>query len=239
MISKYPANLTIDYREKLGRLSTFFRGIIAIPILTISGPLAYGFAALNMYNMTAPIFIIISLLFFAMAALIPAVTGSNFPAWLPFIYLAYIPLYMVFSPLVLMILFKKKYPRWWYDWGIGVTQFMFRVRAFLLFLTDKYPSTDDEQLVHVVIEYPDAEKDLRRGLPLVKWFLAIPHYIILWFLGIAVWFVAVIAWFAILFTRSYPRGLFNFAVGYERWNLRVWTYVILLTTDRYPPFSLK
>jgi hypothetical protein len=214
-------------------------GIIAIPIGLISGPLMWGFAALNNYNMATPVLIILSLSMFFLVQVIPTGPRGGFPAWFPLIYLAYIPIYLVLSPLVMMILFKKKYPKWWYDWSLGITQFTFRVWAFGQFLTDRYPSTDDEQLVHVTIEYPDAQTDLMRGLPLVKWLLAIPHYIALFFVGIGAWFALIIAWFAILFTGSYPRGLFEFVVGYDRWMLRVWAYVILLTTDRYPPFSLK
>ena len=237
-IENYPAKLSIDYSEKFGRLSSFFRGIIAIPISIISGPFSSGIAALNTYSMSAPIFILIALVLFLVMPLIPVGARGGLPAWYPYLFLAYVPLYLILSPLVMMILFRKKYPRWWFDWGIGLTQFLYRVSAFIFLLTDKYPSTDDEQLVHVSIDYPDASKDLMRGLPLVKWILAIPHYIVLFILGAAVWVVTIIAWFAILFTGSYPRSLFNFVVGYWRWNLRVWSYVILLATDKYPPFSL-
>ncbi len=238
-MENYPAKLSVDYSEKLGRLSTFFRGIIAIPISVISGPLNWGIAALNNYSMSAPLFILLALVFFLILPLIPTGHAGGLPAWYPFLYLAYVPLYLILSPLVMMILFRKKYPRWWFDWGIGVTQFLYRVWAFMFLLTDKYPSTDDEQLVHISIDYPDAPKDLMRGLPLIKWILAIPHYIVLFVLAVAVWVVTVIAWFAILFTGNYPRSLFDFVVGFLRWNLRVWTYVILLATDKYPPFSLK
>ena len=81
--------------------------------------------------------------------------------------------------------------------------------------------------------------DLNRWLPLAKWFLAIPHYIVLAFLGIAAAVCIVIAWFAILFTGRYPRGLFDFVLGVGRWSVRVSAYAFLLTTDRYPPFSLS
>ena len=141
-------------------------------------------------------------------------------------------------PVVLMILFRKKYPRWWFDWNLALTRFSTRVGAYLGLLTDVYPSTDEEQAVHIEIPYPDVQKDLSRGLPLVKWFLAIPHYVILFFLGIAAFVCVVAAWFAILFTGRYPRGLFDFVVGISRWSLRVAAYAFLLTTDRYPPFSL-
>ena len=87
--------------------------------------------------------------------------------------------------------------------------------------------------------YPDAARDLNRWLPLVKWFLAIPHYIVLFFLWIALIVVVIIAWFAILFTGRYPRGMFDFVEGVIRWGARVVAYAFTLVTDRYPPFSLS
>ncbi len=146
---------------------------------------------------------------------------------------------MVFLPVVLMILFRHKYPKWWFDWNVALTKFSARVSAYLCLLTDEYPSTDEEQSVHIEIPYPDAKNELSAGLPLVKWLLAIPHYIILVFLSIAAIVCVVIAWFAILFTGRYPRGLFDFVVGVYRWCLRVSAYAFLLTTDRYPPFALS
>ncbi len=138
-----------------------------------------------------------------------------------------------------MLLFRQKYPKWWFDWNLALTKFSTRVSAYLVLLRDEYPSTDEEQAVHLEIAYPDVSKDLKRGMPLVKWFLAIPHYILLFLLYIAVVVSVVIAWFAILFTGRYPRGLFGFVVGVLRWSLRVAVYAFLLTTDRYPPFSLS
>jgi hypothetical protein len=145
---------------------------------------------------------------------------------------------ILFLAPLLMILFRQKYPRWWFDWNVAWIKFSTRVSTYLGLLTDVYPSTDEEQSVHIEIAYPDVPKDLNRWLPLVKWFLAIPHYIILACLGIAAYVCVVIAWFAILFTGRYPRGLFDFVVGVYRWSLRVITYAVLLTTDRYPLFSL-
>ena len=139
----------------------------------------------------------------------------------------------------LMIIFRQRYPRWWFDFSRELTRFGYRVCAYLFLLTDQYPSTVEEQAVHLEIDYPDAANDLNRWMPLVKWFLAIPHYVVLAFLAIGVWFAGVVAWFAILFTGQYPRGLFDFVVGVGRWGLRVSAYASLLVTDRYPPFSLR
>jgi Domain of unknown function (DUF4389) len=141
--------------------------------------------------------------------------------------------------LVLMILFRAKYPKWWFDWNLAVTRFSYRVSTYILLLRDEYPSTDEEQAVHLELVYPDAQTELGRGWPLVKWFLAIPHYIVLFFLAIAVFVVWIIAWFAVLFTGRYPRGLFDFTSGVLRWALRVEAYAFLLITDKYPPFSLE
>jgi hypothetical protein len=140
---------------------------------------------------------------------------------------------------ILMILFRQRYPRWWFDFALELNRFSTRVGAYLFFLTDKYPSTEDKQSVHLEVNYPNAQKDLNRWLPLIKWFLAIPHYICLAVLILGAIVVSIIAWFAILFTGRYPRGLFDYVVGVGRWGLRVNAYAFLLTTDMYPPFSLK
>lgn len=145
---------------------------------------------------------------------------------------------VVVLPTLLMILFRQKYPRWWYDWNLAVARFATRFLAYLALLRDEYPSTDEEQAVHLDIPYPNAKDDLNRWLPLVKWFLAIPHYIVLWFLAIAAIVVVIVSWFAILFTGRYPKDMFDFVVGVFRWYLRVLAYAFLLTTDRYPPFRL-
>ena len=146
---------------------------------------------------------------------------------------------LLFLPIVLMLLFRQKYPRWWFDWNLALTRFGARVTAYLTLMRDEYPSTDEEQAVHIEIPYPDAKNDLYQWLPLVKWFLAIPHYIVLFFLGIAAIAVVIMTWFVILFTGRYPKGFFDYMVGFFRWSLRVAAYAFLLTTDRYPPFSLS
>jgi len=146
---------------------------------------------------------------------------------------------ILFAPALLMILFRRKYPRWWFDWNVNMTRFSARVGAYAALLTDEFPSTEREQSVHITIPYPDVKKDLLPGMPLVKWFLAIPHCVILLFLGIAAGFCVFISWFAILFTGRFPRSFFNFVVGVARWGLRVSAYAFLLVTDVYPPFSLR
>jgi hypothetical protein len=137
-----------------------------------------------------------------------------------------------------MILFRQKYPRWWFDWNRELVRLSNRVGIYLGLMDDRYPATDADQSVHLDIDYPDAAQELNRWLPLVKWLLAIPHYVVLAFLYVAVIVVVVIAWFAILFTGRYPRGLFDFVEGVVRWHNRVAGYAFLLVTDRYPPFSL-
>jgi hypothetical protein len=145
---------------------------------------------------------------------------------------------LVFLPLVLMIVFRQKYPRWWFDWNLNLLRFSNRVSAYLALLDDRYPSTDEEQAVHLDLPYPDAQQ-LNRWLPLIKWLLAIPHYFVLIFLGIGALVAVIVAWFAILFTGTYPRGLFDYVVGVIRWSNRVSGYAFALVTDQYPPFRLK
>ena len=145
---------------------------------------------------------------------------------------------LLFLPPLLMILFRQKYPRWWVDWNLNLMRFSSRVYAYLTLLHDQYPSTDEEQAVHLDFPYPDVSQ-MNRWLPLVKWVLAIPHYVVLFFLAIAAVVVVIVAWFAILFTGRYPRGLFDFVVGVLRWGNRVTGYAFVLVTDQYPPFRLS
>ncbi len=145
---------------------------------------------------------------------------------------------LFFGPL-LMIVFRQKYPRWWFDWNLELQRFSNRAGVYLALMDDRYPSTTDHQSVHLDYAYPDVERELNQWLPLVKWFLAIPHYIVLVFLNIAMVVVVIIAWFAILFTEHYPRGLFDFVEGVIRWNNRVLAYAFILVTDQYPPFRLS
>jgi hypothetical protein len=141
-------------------------------------------------------------------------------------------------PPALMIIFRQKYPRWWFDWNQQLLRFANRVGAYLALMDDRYPSTDEEQAVHLDFPYPDARLGLNRWLPIVKWLLAIPHYVVLFFLDIGAFFAAIGAWFAIVFTGRYPRGLFDYIEGVIRWHNRVVGYAFILVTDEYPPFRL-
>jgi hypothetical protein len=211
----YAARLDIDYPEKLDRLSTLFRLIWIIPIAVILSLLsATSTSTVRVVTQTGETVSEVTR------------TSGGIAAGL-------------FGATMLMILFRQRYPRWWFDFAREFTRFGARVGAYLALLTDHYPSTVEEQSVHLEIDYPDVKEDLNRWLPLVKWLLAIPHYIVLVVLAAIAVVVIVIAWFAILFTGRYPRPLFNYVVGVGRWGLRVEAYMSLLVTDRYPPFSLK
>lgn len=206
----YAARLDIDYPDSLNRLTTFFRLIWAIPILIILGLLNNG-GSTSYVDETGKAVV---------------ETGGGAAAGL------------VLATL-LMILFRQRYPRWWFDFSLELARFGMRIAAYLTLLTDRYPSTEDAQSVHLDIDYPDAERDLNRWLPLVKWLLAIPHYIVLAILIAIAALAIILAWFAILITGRYPRFLFDFVVGVFRWGTRVWAYAVLLVTDEYPPFSLR
>ncbi len=132
---------------------------------------------------------------------------------------------------------RKKYPRWWFDWNLNLTRFSYRIFAYLVLLGQQYPSVDEDQIIRLDLEYPDA-RQLNRGLPLIKWLLAIPHYIALFILGIGVSIVTFLSWFAILIMGRYPKIFFGFVEGVMRWYLRVDAYALLLITDRYPPFRM-
>lgn len=206
----YPARLHVDYPDSLNRVTTAFRIILVVPIMIVLSIVT------NTSSTTVQ----------TRDGTWVTSTGSTI-------------LGALFAATVLMLLFRKRYPKWWYDFGLELTRFSTRVGAYIALLTDAYPSTVDTQAVHLDIDYPeDVEHDLSRGLPLVKWFLAIPHYIVLSFLTIGAFFVVIIAWFAIIFTGRYPKGMFDYVVGVGRWWVRVYAYAFMLVTDRYPPFSL-
>jgi hypothetical protein len=213
----YPARLNIDYPERLDRFTTFFRLIWIIPIAVLFTLLTGE--GTDTYTTTTTLS--------DTGETLQTVTESGGGV-----------VFGLFAATALMIVFRVKYPRWWFDFARELTRFGARISAYFSLLTDRYPSTDEEQSVHLEIDYPDVENDLNRWLPLVKWLLAIPHYIVLFFLFIGSLLAIVLAWFAILFTGKYPRGLFDYVVGVDRWFLRVNAYAILLITDDYPPFSL-
>jgi len=211
----YPATLELDYQDRLSRVTTIFRLILVIPIAIILAILTSGSETVTTWNEGA-------------GETVTTTTSSGLGI-----------VGALFVVTVLLLLFRKRYPKWWFDFNLALTRFTARVGVYILLLTDRYPSTEDDQNLHLDVPYPDAKNDLNRGLPLVKWFLAIPHYFILFFLFIAVFFVTFIGWFAIIFVGRYPRGLFDFVVGVLRWTWRVQAYAILLATDKYPPFRLN
>ena len=212
----YAARLEIDYPEKLDRLTTFFRILWIIPIAIILGLISGAGETIT------------NTVFLNQAGEVIRKTQETVGGLVT----------GLVSATALMILFRRLYPRWWFDFSRELTRFEARVTAYVGLLTDRYPSTVDEQSVHLEIDYPNVETDLNRWYPLIKWLLVIPHYFVLFFLSIASFFALIIAWFAILVTGRYPKELFDYVVGVGRWCLRVNAYAVLLVTDRYPPFSL-
>lgn len=208
--SLYPASLEIDYAKKRNRLTVFFRSFLSIPILIVVSVLTETSTKTGTTENGGE-----------------AIRNSSSIAT------------ALFAATALMILFRQRYPRWWFDFNLQLNKFTTRVGAYVFLLTDHYPSTEDEQAVHLDVQYPNVKKELNRVFPLFKWLLAIPHYIVLSFLILGAMFATIFAWFFILITGTYPKGLFDYVVGVGRWALRVNAYATLLTTDKYPPFSLK
>ena len=206
----YPARLRIDYPERLDRLTTFLRIVWAVPILIILALVSGGGDGAAVRDQSRQV----------------GASGSGIVTSLAF-------------ATALMIVFRQRYPRWWFDFQVALARFSYRVGAYLALLRDEYPSTEDEQAVHLEIDYPDVPRQLNRWLPLVKWLLALPHVLVLVVLVLVGIVAVIIAWLAILITARYPRGLFDYVVGVGRWTLRVAAYALLMVTDRYPPFSLK
>lgn len=205
----YPARLEIAYPEQLNRVTTAFRLVLAIPIMIV-GSILTGEGAQSVQ--TGGMWI--------------TTTSAGITSGLS-------------VATLLLILFRRRYPRWWFDFALELTRFTTRIGAYVALLTDRYPSTVEHQAVALDLDYPNVEQDLNRWLPLVKWFLAIPHYILLFFLAVGAFVSIIFAWFAIVFTGRYPPTLFDYVVGVARWGLRVHAYAFLLITDRYPPFSLR
>ena len=210
MNEDHPVRLSVEYPERpLNRLTTALRIFTIIPIAIVLASIG-GYSGQGNYD-----------------------AGGDAPT------IVIGGLGLLFLPPLLMILFREKYPRWWYDWNLELLRFTNRVGTYLALMSDRYPSTDEHQWVRLDFPYPDAKRDLNRWLPLVKWLLAIPHYIVLAILYLVVILLVIGAWFAILFTGRYPRGIFDFVEGVIRWHNRVVGYALILITDRYPPFSLS
>jgi hypothetical protein len=208
--SSYPARLEVDHVDRYDRVKTLFRAVLVIPIAILYEILTAGVTR-TVYEQSGEE--------------LSTTTGGIGSG--------------LFLATMLMILFRQRYPRWWFDFALELTRFSARICAYFALLTEAYPSTVEQQGVHLELDYPEVERDLNRWLPLVKWLLAIPHVVVLVFLSIGAAVAVVVAWFAILFTGRYPRALFDFVVGVGRWWLRVEAYAVLLVTDRYPPFSLQ
>jgi hypothetical protein len=215
--AEYPARLQVDYPEKLDRMTTFFRIFWIIPIAIILALLSGAGQTINHTVYLDAAGEVVNRTQQSSGGLVFGLSAAT----------------------ALMIIFRQRYPRWWFDFARELTRFGARVGAYAALATDQYPSTVEEQAVHLDIDYPEAKSDLNRWYPLFKWLLAIPHYIVLAFLAVGAFFAVIFAWFAILFTGRYPRSLFDFVVGVGRWQLRVAAYAWLLVTDRYPPFSLS
>jgi hypothetical protein len=210
MNDEYPVRFSVDYPDRdLDRLTTALRIFTVIPIAIVLASIG-GYSGETHWDAGSGTGTI-------------AIGGTG----------------LLFLPPLLMILFRQKYPRWWFDWNRELLRFINRVGIYVALMDDRYPSTDEQQAVHLELEYPDARDGLNRWLPLVKWLLAIPHYVVLWFLYLGAFFAVVAAWFAILFTGRYPRGIFDYVQGVARWHNRVVGYAFILVTDRYPPFRLS
>ena len=205
--SSYPVRFAVDYPDRpLGRASTAFRAVLALPVLVLMAVVSGEVWEWSTADGSGAI----------------ASAGG-----------------LLFLGPLLMIVFRQKYPRWWFDWNLELQRFSNRVTAYLALLDDRYPSTTETQSVHLDYDYPDAANALNRWLPLVKWLLAMPHYVALSVLNVAAAGAIVVSWFAILVTGRYPRGLFDFVTGVFRWNNRVVGYAFTLVTDEYPPFRLS
>ena len=210
MNEEHPVRFSVEYPDRpLDRLTTAFRIFTVIPIAIVASSIG-GYASSGHYDAGGHAQTIV-------------IGGTG----------------LLFLPPLLMIVFREKYPRWWFDWNLELMRFTNRVGTYFALMSDRYPSTDEHQWVRLDMPYPDVKRDLNRWLPLVKWLLAIPHFIVLGFLYLAAFFLVIAAWFAILFTGRYPRGIFNFVEGVIRWQNRVVGYAFILVTDRYPPFSMS
>jgi Domain of unknown function (DUF4389) len=210
MSEDYPVRFSVDYPDRdLNRLTTALRIFTVIPIAIVLASVG-GYSSASNWGAGSRTTTI-------------AVGGTG----------------LLFIPPLLMILFREKYPRWWFDWNLQLLRFANRVGVYLALMDDRYPSTDEQQSVHLDFGYPDAKEELNRWLVLIKWLLAIPHYIVLAVLSLGAFFAVIAVWFAVLFTGRYPRGIFDYLEGVIRWHNRVVGYALILVTDQYPPFRLR
>jgi hypothetical protein len=210
MSGDHPVRFSVDYPDReLNRAATAFRVFMIIPIAIVLASIGGDRGGGNLESSSGSSAYVVG--------------GAG----------------LLFLPPLLMIVFRQKYPRWWFDWNLELLRFSNRVGVYLGLMDDRYPSTDEHQSVHLDFDYPDAKDGLNRWFPLVKWFLAIPHYLVLLLLYVGAFFALIGAWFAILFTGRYPRGIFDYVEGVIRWHNRVVGYAFILVTDEYPPFRLS
>lgn len=214
MNNQYPAQLEVEYPDQLNRVTTLFRWVLALPVVVLLGILSGDSGEVITVNETGEI------VNRASDGAGGVLTG-------------------LFLATAAMIVIRRRYPRWWFDFAHELTRFSARVGVYLFGLSDRYPSTVEQQAVRLDITYPDVPNDLNRWLPLVKWLLAIPHYLVLALLIVVGLLAALVGWFGVLITGRYPRPIFDYLVGVGRWSLRVNAYAFLLVTDQYPPFSLR
>jgi hypothetical protein len=195
----YPISYDVPYKEELGRLSTAFRAMLAIPQLLIVGGPGVGFGANSQTGLFGAVVAITSVI-----------------SWFA-------------------IMFTKRYPRGLWDMAMTYMRWRANVVTYAALLRDEYPPFGEGDYP-VIFQVPYPEKSNRWTVAL-RLILVIPHVVVLLFVTLVWLATAIIAWFAILFTGRYPEGLFRFGVGTMRWTLRVQAYLYLMR-DEYPPFSL-
>ena len=207
----YPVSITVDpqYRNR-NRLTVGFRLLLAIPHIILVGGIGLSFAARNGVNDTRS--------FTGETGLLGGV------AWL-------LAIVSWFTIVIAGEHFSvaRRFTRFFLRWRV-------RAIAYTMLLEDRYPPFGDHEYpAALVLEDPAGPRDrLTVGFRI---FLAIPHFIVLFFVLSAWWLTSVVSWLLILFTGDYPQGLYDFGVGAFRWLIRVEAYMLLLV-DEYPPFSL-
>jgi hypothetical protein len=204
----YPVRLWMEYPERLSRLSTFFRLLLAIPVFIFVALLSGGSVDAQQWD--------------------PDQTQNTGVA-------ASSVIGGVLLAIWITILLRRNIPRWLFDFYVAVQRFSYRALAYFALLIDKYPAFEGNWYLQYWVDYP--ERPSRWKVLFWKLITSIPHFFILIFLSIAAAIVVFIAWFAILFTAKFPRGMHDFVVGVLRWYARVHAYFASLT-DAFPPFSL-